>query len=56
MTEDFQPSLLGTAIVFEEGDTEGMITDETESAVFIESSLFTGWIPKATFFALLMTD
>ncbi len=57
MTEDlpakpFQPSLLGTPIIFEEDDTEGMITDENECEVFIQSDLFTGWMSKALFWDL----
>lgn len=45
----FRPTLLGTAIVFEEEDSEGMITDENECEIYVESSLFTGWISKAVF-------
>jgi hypothetical protein len=42
----FQPTLLGTVITFgDEG--KGMITDETETEVFIESAFFTGWMSKA---------
>lgn len=52
----FRPSLLGTEIVFEEGDCEGMITDENECDIFVESSLFTGWIPKAMFWELSGAD
>lgn len=48
----FQPTLLGTEIVFEEADAKGMITDENECEVFIESSLFTGWMSKALFWEL----
>ena len=48
----FQPVLLGTELVFEEEDVKGMITDENESEVFVESSLFTGWMSKATFWEL----
>ena len=51
-TSEFQPTLLGTQIIFEEGDTPGMITDETMWEVFIESDLFTGWMPKSQFFEL----
>jgi hypothetical protein len=50
--ESFQPTLLGTMIVFEEGDTPGMITDENACEVFIESDLFTGWTSKALFWEL----
>jgi hypothetical protein len=48
----FQPTLLGTAIVFEEEDAQGMITDENECEIFVESSLFTGWMSKALFWEL----
>lgn len=48
----YRPTLLGTSLVFEEGDTPGMITDETECYVFIESELFTGWTSKALFWEL----
>jgi hypothetical protein len=47
--DDFQPTLLGTSVVFEEGDTPGLITDETPTQIFIESELFTGWTSKAFF-------
>ena len=50
--DNFRPSLLGTEIVFEEGDDEGMITDENECQVFIQSGIFTGWISKALFWEL----
>jgi hypothetical protein len=45
----FRPTLLGTEIIFEENDAIGMITDENECEVFIESELFTGWMSKAMF-------
>lgn len=48
----FQPILLGTQIVFEEEDVRGMITDETPCEVYVESTLFTGWISKALFWEL----
>lgn len=49
---EFQPKLLGTQIVFQdEGD--GMITDENESEIYIESSFFTGWMSKAEFWELI---
>jgi hypothetical protein len=51
-SSEFQPTLLGTEIVFEEADVKGMITDETECEVFVESSLFTGWMSKALFWEL----
>jgi hypothetical protein len=50
--DNFQPVLLGTEIVFEEADVVGMITDENDCEVFIESSLFTGWMSKALFWEL----
>lgn len=52
----FQPTLLGTELVFEEGDSKGMITDETECEIFVESALFTGWISKALFWELSGAD
>jgi hypothetical protein len=52
----FEPTLLGTQIVFEEGETEGMITDETQCEVFVESPLFTGWMSKAIFWELSGAD
>ena len=55
-SDSFQPSLLGTEIVFEEGESEGMITDENEHSVFVESTIFTGWIPKPVFWELSGTD
>lgn len=48
----FRPTLLGTEIVFEEDDTKGMITDETICEIYIESTLFTGWMSKASFWTL----
>jgi hypothetical protein len=50
--QNFQPTLLGTEIIFEEGDVAGMITDENECEVFIESDQFTGWTSKAIFWEL----
>lgn len=49
---DFQPTMLGTNIRFLEGGV-GMITDENESEIFIESDYFTGWITKAEFWEAL---
>lgn len=38
---------IGKTISFEaEPDVIGTITDETETAVFVTSSFFTGWIDK----------
>jgi hypothetical protein len=45
----FQPILLGTEVVFEEGDCKGMITDETACEIYVESDLYTGWMSKALF-------
>ena len=51
-SEAFQPTLLGTEIVFEEGDAPGMITDENACEIFVESEPFTGWMSKALFWEL----
>jgi hypothetical protein len=48
----FAPTLLGTQLTFEEGEVEGMITDETQCEVFVESAQFTGWMSKALFWEL----
>ena len=48
----FQPTLLGSPIIFQD-EGSGMITDETESEIFIEGDFFTGWMSKATFFEAL---
>jgi hypothetical protein len=50
--EAFQPTLLGTPILFQD-EGGGMITDENEFDIFIESEFFTGWMPKTEFFELL---
>jgi hypothetical protein len=48
----FQPTMLGMRVRFQdEGD--GMITDENETEIFIESDFFTGWMSKPEFFELL---
>lgn len=52
----FQPVLLGTEIVFEDNDTPGMITDENECEIYVESELFTGWMSKAVFWELSGSD
>ena len=44
--------MLGTVVYFEEGG-RGMITDENESEIFIESDFCTGWMDKATYWDLL---
>jgi hypothetical protein len=51
----FQPTLLGTPVVFQD-EGEGMITDENETEIYIESDFFTGWMLKAEFWELLGTD
>lgn len=48
----FRPALLGTQILFEEDDAEGMITDENQCEIYVESPLFTGWMSKAVFWDL----
>lgn len=53
-TNNFQPTLLGTEIIWEsdpDGGDPGMVTDETQDSVFIESDFFTGWITKPLFLA-----
>lgn len=47
----FHPTLLGAQLEFEEGEI-GMITDETQCEVYIESDFFTGWTSKALFWEL----
>ena len=51
----FQPTLLGTPVLFQDEGT-GMITDENETEIYIESDFFTGWMLKAEFWELLGTD
>jgi len=56
----FQPTLLGTAFTTEEG-SPGMITDETETEVYLEiASLdgkpFKGWSSKEFFFGCMEND
>jgi hypothetical protein len=48
-TPFFQPTLLGTWVAFQD-EGLGMITDENECEVFIESRFFTGWMSKAEFY------
>jgi hypothetical protein len=55
LNQVFQPTLLGTPIVFQ-NEGEGMITDENETDIYIESEFFTGWMLKAEFWELLGTD
>ena len=54
-TRDFQPTLLGTPIFFED-EGEGMITDENATEIFIESRFFTGWMLKTEFWAALEVE
>jgi hypothetical protein len=50
MNDQFQPTLLGTVVSFEESEfADGMITDETPDKIFIESDFFTGWMTKKEF-------
>jgi hypothetical protein len=51
-SQNFQPTLLGTTVIFQDEGT-GMITDETESDIYIESSFFTGWMSKPEFWEAL---
>jgi hypothetical protein len=51
-TQNFQPTLLGT-IVHIKDEGSGMITDETDSEIYIESRFFTGWMAKAEFWESL---
>lgn len=44
--------MLGTVVVFQD-EGSGMITDETECEIYIESDFFTGWMSKADYFDLL---
>lgn len=48
MDNTFKPTLLGTTFSFQ-GEGRGMITDETEDSIWIESAFFTGWMSKAEF-------
>lgn len=51
-SESFQPTLLGMQIAFQD-EGIGMITDENETEIFIESGFFTGWMSKAEFYEAL---
>ncbi|MEY2510125.1 MAG: hypothetical protein QOE26_888 [Verrucomicrobiota bacterium] len=53
--QEFQPTLLGTPVIFQ-GEGSGMITDENETEIYIESDFFTGWMLKAEYWELLGTD
>ncbi len=53
MNGQFQPTMLGMPISFQDEPGEGMITDENETEIFIEHPFFTGWMPKAEFYELL---
>jgi hypothetical protein len=48
----FQPRLLGMGVRFQD-EGAGMITDENETEIFIESAFFTGWMLKTEFWELL---
>jgi len=50
--ERFQPTLLGTRVAFQD-ESAGMITDENESEIYIESAFFSGWMTKAEFYEAL---
>jgi hypothetical protein len=50
--DEFQPRLLGTPVLFQD-EGPGMITDENETEIFIESGFFTGWMLKTEFWELL---
>jgi hypothetical protein len=39
-----------------QGEGSGMITDENETDIYIESDFFTGWMLKAEFWELLGTE
>lgn len=51
-TPEFQPTLLGTTVSLG-GEATGMVTDETETSIFIESDFFTGWMSKPEFWESL---
>lgn len=53
MNTEFQPTMLGTPISFESDESEGMITDETETDIYVEHPFFTGWMSKARYFELV---
>ena len=55
MPDEFQPSLLGTEIAFQ-NEGKGMITNETATDIYIESKFFTGWMSKPEFWASLGTE
>jgi len=48
----FQPTMLGWTVIFQD-EGVGMITDENESEIFIESDFFTGWMSKAEYWEAL---
>jgi len=52
---EFQPTLLGTVFTTEDGEC-GMITDETETRVYLEMPSFKGWSSKEFFFSLVEDD
>lgn len=45
---EFQPTLLGLTFSIG-GECEAMVTDETETSIYVESSFWTGWIEKVEF-------
>jgi ribosomal protein L31 len=53
MTTDFQPTMLGTLVYFDQEAGKGMITDETVDEIYIEHPFFTGWMSKAEYFESL---
>jgi hypothetical protein len=52
MSTDFQPTMLGMTVHFQD-EGSGMITNETPTAIFIESDFFTGWMLKTEYYELL---
>jgi hypothetical protein len=54
-TSFFQPTMLGMIVKFQDAG-QGMITDENESEIYIESEFFTGWMSKPDFWEALGVD
>lgn len=48
----FQPTMLGTNVIFQH-EGRGMITDETETEIYIEAAFFTGWMSKSDYWEML---
>ncbi|MES2367000.1 MAG: hypothetical protein V4563_14085 [Pseudomonadota bacterium] len=44
--------MIGTRVEFQD-EGSGVITNETEDSIYIESDFFTGWMFKAEYFELL---